>query len=274
MDGTNIIVIHNNVYSYGLAVEWNSLQLYWTNAMTRSISVTDLQGNNRRVFNCSNTHYPSGIVLDPHEGVMFWTDWGSRKVMKSTLEGTQCVALVASKLSLPEGITLDRRNKLVFWADSGNGAIESVDYSGNYRRVVCRPRRNLLLWGVAFISPYLFFTLSRGNCYKVDPSNGSVLRSFGINPRGNFGLVAFDSSLQSSAVTCPLPTNAVLVGCKTSAAGILYDIYTECSLSCKQGIEVTGSIVRRCNKDGKWSGAEHFCAGMTTANTRYLESVE
>ena len=68
MDGTNIIVIHNNVYSYGLAVEWNSLQLYWTNAITRSISVTDLQGNNRRVFNCSNIQYPSGIVLDPHEG--------------------------------------------------------------------------------------------------------------------------------------------------------------------------------------------------------------
>ncbi|XP_022793594.1 low-density lipoprotein receptor-related protein 4-like isoform X3 [Stylophora pistillata] len=124
MDGTNIKFIHKEGDSYGLVVEWNPLQLYWTNIINRSISVSDLEGKNRRVLDCSNIDEPFGIVFDPHEGqsliqvdlfrphfcegMMFWTDGESRQVMKSTLEGTQCVALVASKLFRPAGITLNR----------------------------------------------------------------------------------------------------------------------------------------------------------------------
>lgn len=68
MDGTNIKVIHKEGDGYGLAVEWNPLQLYWTNIINRSISVSDLEGKNRRVLNCSNIDEPFGIVFDPHEG--------------------------------------------------------------------------------------------------------------------------------------------------------------------------------------------------------------
>lgn len=65
MDGTNIAVIHNNVYSFGLAVEWNPLQLYWTNYSNRSISVSDLEGNSRTtVLSKLN---PRDIVVDPHQ---------------------------------------------------------------------------------------------------------------------------------------------------------------------------------------------------------------
>lgn len=71
MDGTNITVIHKNVkYPFWLAVEWNSLQLYWTAGgyTHRNILVSDFEGNNKRVFNCSQLHFPIGIALDPHEG--------------------------------------------------------------------------------------------------------------------------------------------------------------------------------------------------------------
>lgn len=67
MDGTNITVIHKNVKDpYWLTVEWNSLQLYWT--VGGDILVSDFEGNNKRVFNCSQLHFPIGIALDPHEG--------------------------------------------------------------------------------------------------------------------------------------------------------------------------------------------------------------
>ena len=49
MDGTNITVIHKNVkYPFWLAVEWNSLQLYWTAGgyTHRNILVSDFEGNN------------------------------------------------------------------------------------------------------------------------------------------------------------------------------------------------------------------------------------
>lgn len=62
-DGTNITVIHNNTASNGLAVEWRSSQLYWTDR-NGTISVSDLKGNNKRRL-LSNVDQPGEIVLDP-----------------------------------------------------------------------------------------------------------------------------------------------------------------------------------------------------------------
>ena len=68
MNGTNITVIHNSMgYCWGLAVEWNSLQLFWTDLINGTISVSDLEGNNKRTVISSELDYPHGIVLDPHE---------------------------------------------------------------------------------------------------------------------------------------------------------------------------------------------------------------
>lgn len=70
MDGTNIAVIHNDVYSFGLAMEWNSLQLYWKNYSDRSILVSDLEGNSKTTV--LSTLNPRDIVVDPHQSC--WTD--------------------------------------------------------------------------------------------------------------------------------------------------------------------------------------------------------
>ena len=67
MDGTNITVIHNETYCEGLAVEWDSLQLYWTDYYSNSIMVSDLDGNNKRIV-VSSLSKPTHIVLDPHQG--------------------------------------------------------------------------------------------------------------------------------------------------------------------------------------------------------------
>ena len=67
MDGTNITVIHNDRYCYGLAVEWDSLQLYWTDYHNKIIMVSDLDGNNKRIVFTSLSG-PTDIVLDPYQG--------------------------------------------------------------------------------------------------------------------------------------------------------------------------------------------------------------
>ena len=67
MDGTNITVIHNETSCYGLAVEWDSLQLYWTGYHNKTIMVSDLDGNNKRILFTSLSG-PTDIVLDPHQG--------------------------------------------------------------------------------------------------------------------------------------------------------------------------------------------------------------
>ena len=71
MDGTNITVIHNDTYCYGLAVEWDSLQLYWTGYHNKTIMVSDLDGNNKRIV-FSSLSGPADIVLDPHQGYVLY----------------------------------------------------------------------------------------------------------------------------------------------------------------------------------------------------------
>ena len=68
MNGTNITVIHNDTgVCDGLAVEWTSLQLYWTDTTNNTISVSDFEGNNKRTLFSSELDEPRGIVLDPYE---------------------------------------------------------------------------------------------------------------------------------------------------------------------------------------------------------------
>ena len=66
MDGTNITVIHYGVPCRGLAVEWDSFQLYWTSYF-QTIMVSDRDGNNKRTV-VSSLLGPTDIVLDPHQG--------------------------------------------------------------------------------------------------------------------------------------------------------------------------------------------------------------
>ena len=68
-DGTNIIVLHNDTGDvYGLAVDWMSLQLYWTDELYNRISVSDLEGNNIRILLSLSLDEPRGIALDPNDG--------------------------------------------------------------------------------------------------------------------------------------------------------------------------------------------------------------
>ena len=68
MNGTSITVIHNDTGNcIGLAVEWNSLQLYWTDLTNDTISVSDFEGNDKHTLISSELDVPYGIVLDPHE---------------------------------------------------------------------------------------------------------------------------------------------------------------------------------------------------------------
>lgn len=68
-DGTNITVLHNDTgVIAGLAVDWMSLQLYWTDELYNRISVSDLEGNNVRILLSLSLDEPRGIALDPDHG--------------------------------------------------------------------------------------------------------------------------------------------------------------------------------------------------------------
>ena len=68
-DGTKLTIIKDNVgVCDGLAVEWISSQLYWTDTTYNTISVSDLEGNNTLILVSASLDEPRGIALDPEQG--------------------------------------------------------------------------------------------------------------------------------------------------------------------------------------------------------------
>ena len=129
---------------------------------------------------------------------MFWTDWGSApQIEKATLAGSQRVAIVTSNLQWPSGMELDKGNKRIYWVDGGTDRIESVNYQGN-KRILLSKVTGFHAFGVAMISPFLFFTdLGPGGVlHKLDADTGSYIAS-NYKTRGRLmGIVAYDQSRQ------------------------------------------------------------------------------
>ncbi|XP_044165691.1 low-density lipoprotein receptor-related protein 4-like isoform X3 [Acropora millepora] len=198
-DGSGLTTIISGIgVCDGLAVEWRTSQLYWTDITYDTISLSDLSGNNQRSLLSLGLDKPRDIALDPDSGVMFWTDWGSApKIEKATLTGSQRFAIVTSNLQWPNGMELDKGNKRIYWVDGGTDRIESVNYQGN-NRILLSKVTGFHAFGVAMISPFLFFTdwASGGVLHKLDADTGNHIVS-NYNTRGwLMGIVAYDQSTQ------------------------------------------------------------------------------
>ncbi|XP_022793592.1 E-selectin-like isoform X2 [Stylophora pistillata] len=61
-------------------------------------------------------------------------------------------------------------------------------------------------------------------------------------------------------VTCTLPTNGVLLGCKTNTTEMSYN--AECRFSCKESVEEMSPTVRICAENGSWSETDVGCTGI------------
>jgi len=69
IDGSGTIIIISNIgVCDGLAVEWRTSQLYWTDTTHDTISVSDLAGNNQRSLLSLGLDEPRDIALDPNNG--------------------------------------------------------------------------------------------------------------------------------------------------------------------------------------------------------------
>ncbi|XP_068706774.1 uncharacterized protein [Montipora foliosa] len=223
IDGSSVTVIISNIgVCDGLAVEWRTSQLYWSDTIHDSISVSDLSGNNQRSVISAGLDKPRDIAVDPDSGFMFWTDWGlNPKIEKATLNGNQRISIVTSDLYWPNGIELDRGNQKIFWADAGVDRVESVDYDGSNRRLLFQ-QSGLHPFGVALIPPFLYFTdwATRRRLHKLDADTGDfIISDYTVSGRA-MGIVAYDSSRQSSASSsCNVKNGGCSHFCVTESSG-------------------------------------------------------
>ncbi len=63
------VQIHATFVADGLAIDWLTNKLYWTEATPRTISVLDLDSGHRlTLFTLPESSIPKGIALDPANG--------------------------------------------------------------------------------------------------------------------------------------------------------------------------------------------------------------
>lgn len=69
IDGSSITTIITNVgVCDGLAVQWITSELYWTDTTQDTISKSDLSGNNQQTVLSLGLNKPRDIALDPDKG--------------------------------------------------------------------------------------------------------------------------------------------------------------------------------------------------------------
>ncbi|XP_068695704.1 uncharacterized protein [Montipora foliosa] len=153
----------------GLAVDSVGRNLYWTDAGTKRLEVSRLDGSHRVSLITSYLDKPRDIILDVPKGIMYWTDWGlDAKIEKAAMTGKNRVVLVNSNLQWPNGLALDHKMNRLYWVDAHKDKLEYLDLSNN--------NRVTLPW-FPFPGPHPFgLTIFGNHLYWTDWVKGAVIR--------------------------------------------------------------------------------------------------
>ncbi|XP_063823720.1 low-density lipoprotein receptor-related protein 5-like [Ostrinia nubilalis] len=134
------IVSEGLITPTGIAIDWYTEKIYWTDGETNRIEVINIEQKYRKVLFWSEVDLARAIAVVPKEGLMFWTDWGEEpKIEKAGMNGDPKTRkiIVKDDIIWPNGITIDYNNNLIFWVDAKLHFIDVIDFNGeNRRRIV------------------------------------------------------------------------------------------------------------------------------------------
>ncbi|RZF40959.1 hypothetical protein LSTR_LSTR013214 [Laodelphax striatellus] len=121
----------------GLAVDWISGNLYWTNPQQNAIEVSRLNGSHRFVVLSTGLSSPHCLSLDPVHGLMFWIDGGQfPRISRTGLDGSNRALLLNATNRGVNDIALDLLGQKLYWTDSFTQTIEWMNYDGSMREVL------------------------------------------------------------------------------------------------------------------------------------------
>lgn len=123
----------------GLAVDWYTDKIYWTDGETDRIEVVQLNGKNQKVLFWSDLDQPRAIALVPSKKLMIWSDWGETpKIERASMDGdpSSRTVLVKENIFWPNGLTVDLTNELIYWVDGHYQFLDVMRLDGSHRRSV------------------------------------------------------------------------------------------------------------------------------------------
>nr|CAI5860807.1 unnamed protein product [Callosobruchus analis] len=143
----------------GIAVDWISQNIYWTDTGTDRIEVVRLQGGYRKVIIMDKLIDPRGIAVASSLGWLFWSDWNEKepKVERSNLDGSERTQIVTERLGWPNGITLDLDAMKIYWCDAKLDKIEYANMDGTERRELINDNVPHV-FGFSLMGDYLYWT--------------------------------------------------------------------------------------------------------------------
>ena len=200
-DGSNYSVVLENVKSAeGLAVDWLSRNIYFTDAEQRTIEVASLNGKYRKILVNTNLKNPRGIAVDPIDGYIFWCDWNrkSPKIERANMDGTQRKIIVSSDLGVPNSLYFDHKRQEVCWADAKTKRIECCAKDGSNRRLVTQMNQ-IYPFDITEVKTNIYWSdWSNKEIQNID-KDGVVGPSLKLSVGGNgrvYGIVAIKSQCQ------------------------------------------------------------------------------
>ncbi|XP_046577867.1 low-density lipoprotein receptor-related protein 4-like [Haliotis rubra] len=183
---------------YGMAVDWQSGNLYWTDALYNWIIMAPLHARNKtrtyKIIIQTGLDSPHGIAVHTTRGLLIWSDFGERpRIEMSDLLGGDRHVLVDQSLEHPRAITLD--GDTLYWVDSQKDTVEAVNIDGTERRIVV-VHSGSNFFGIAAYGDYLFVTeQSKGHLKIVDKDDGQNKISYRL------GYIPYDIIMYTNYTT-------------------------------------------------------------------------
>ncbi|XP_072178783.1 uncharacterized protein [Diadema setosum] len=226
---------------YGIATDWLTGNVYWTDAAYDWIMVCSADGAKMTSVIDEDLDLPTGIALHPSRGVMFWADAGSQpKMERSNLDGRSRSKLVTTDILRPYGITIDHETNLVYWvdADPSNNRVEVCDFNGNNRRRLFETNGDNRFHDVALFEDYIYVTgKAQNSLYIMNKNTGNNLITINLESTP-YGVAIYDPDVQPPQYS-PCSSNP-------------------CDFICFGG-GPNGSYSCRCENEGLESGDGHTC---------------
>ncbi|XP_039480591.1 low-density lipoprotein receptor-related protein 6 [Drosophila santomea] len=227
----------------GLAIDWYTDKIYWTDGEKNRIEVATLDGRYQKVLFWTDLDQPRAVAVVPARKLLIWTDWGEYpKIERASMDGDPLsrMTLVKEHVFWPNGLAVDLKNELIYWTDGKHHFIDVMRLDGSSRRTIVN---NLKYpFSLTFFDDRLYWTdWQRGSLNALDLQT-LELKELIDTPKAPNSVRAWDPSLQpyednpcahnngncshlcllatnSQGFSCACPTGVKLISANTCANG-------------------------------------------------------